>query len=76
MTEIEQTLKDSVSSYDMTVRSDDPSSSSEIPLTVYLVALGIILVVLLISCGSYFEPVLFLVTIGIAVVLNRGTGFL
>ena len=73
MAEIEQTLKDSFSSYDMTVRSDDPSSSSEIPLTVYLVAFGIILVVLLISCGSYFEPILFLATIGIAVLLNLGT---
>ena len=41
----------------------------------YLAAFGIILVVLLISCGSYFEPVLFLITIGIAVVLNLGTNF-
>ena len=53
----------------MTVKNDD-TSAPDIPLSVYLAAFGIILVVLLISCGSYFEPVLFLITIGIAVVLN------
>lgn len=45
-------------------------------LTNFIVSKRIyILVVLLISCGSYFEPILFLLTIGIAVVLNLGTNF-
>ena len=72
MAELEKTLEGSFKDYDITVRNDD-TSAPDIPLTVYLVALGIILVVLLISCGSYFEPILFLATIGVAVVLNLGT---
>lgn len=72
MAELEKTLEGSFKDYDITVRNDD-TSAPEIPLTVYLVAFGTILVVLLISCGSFFEPLLFLATIGVAVVLNLGT---
>ena len=73
--DIEKQTAKKFSGYEVTVKNDD-TSAPDIPFSVYLTAFGIILVVLLISCGSYFEPVLFLVTIGIAVVLNRGTGFL
>ena len=73
--DIEKQAAKKFSGYEVTVKNDD-TSAPDIPFSVYLTAFGIILVVLLISCGSYFEPVLFLVTIGIAVVLNRGTGFL
>lgn len=34
---------------------------------------GIILVIPRISCGSYFEPLLFIVNIAVAIVLNLGT---
>ena len=71
---IEKQVKEKFSDYEVTVKNDD-TSAPDIPLSVYLAAFGIILVVLLISCGSYFEPVLFLITIGIAVVLNLGTNF-
>lgn len=71
---VERQVKEKFSDYEVTVRNDD-TSAPDIPLSVYLAAFGIILVVLLISCGSYFEPVLFLITIGIAVVLNLGTNF-
>ena len=71
---VERQVKEKFSDYEVTVKNDD-TSAPDIPLSVYLAALGIILVVLLISCGSYFEPVLFLITIGIAVVLNLGTNF-
>ena len=71
---IERQVKEKFSDYEVTVKNDD-TSAPDIPLSVYLAAFGIILVVLLISCGSYFEPVLFLITIGIAVVLNLGTNF-
>ena len=73
--DIEKQAAKKFSGYEVTVKNDD-TSAPDIPFSVYLTAFGIILVVLLISCGSYFEPVLFLVTIGIAVVLNLGTGFL
>ena len=71
---VEKQIKEKFSDYEVTVKNDD-ASAPDIPLSVYLAAFGIILVVLLISCGSYFEPILFLVTIGIAVVLNLGTNF-
>ena len=71
---VEKQVKEKFSDYEVTVKNDD-TSAPDIPLAVYLAAFGIILVVLLISCSSYFEPVLFLVTIGIAVVLNLGTNF-
>ena len=71
---IEKQVKEKFSDYEVTVKNDD-TSAPDIPISVYLAAFGIILVVLIISCGSYFEPILFLVTIGIAVVLNLGTNF-
>ncbi len=71
---IEKQVTEKFSGYEVTVKNDD-TSAPDIPFSVYLAAFGIILVVLLISCGSYFEPILFLVTIGIAVVLNLGTNF-
>lgn len=71
---IENQVRKDYSDFDITLKNDD-TSAPDIPLSVYLAAFGIILVVLLISCGSYFEPVLFLITIGIAVVLNLGTNF-
>ena len=71
---IEKRVTEKFSGYEVTVENDD-TSAPDIPLSVYLAAFGIILVVLLVSCGSYFEPVLFLITIGIAVVLNLGTNF-
>ena len=71
---VEKQVKEKFSDYEVTVKNDD-TSAPDIPLSVYLAAFGIILVVLLVSCGSYFEPVLFLCTIGIAVVLNLGTNF-
>ena len=73
-TAVEKQVKEKFSGYEVTVKNDD-TSAPDIPLSVYLAAFGIILVVLLVSCGSYFEPVLFLITIGIAVVLNLGTNF-
>ena len=73
-TAIEEQVAETYSDYDLTIKNDD-TSSPDIPFSVYLAAFGIILIVLLISCGSYFEPVLFLITIGVAVVLNLGTNY-
>lgn len=71
---VEKQVTEKFSGYEVTVKNDD-TSAPDIPLSVYFAAFGIILVVLLISCNSYFEPLLFLITIGIAVVLNLGTNF-
>ena len=66
-TAIEEQVAETYSDYNLTIKNDD-TSSPDIPFSVYLAAFGIILIVLLISCGSYFEPVLFLITIGVAIV--------
>ena len=44
-----------------------------LPLYIVAVAIGLVLLILLILCNSWFEPVVFLVNIGIAVVINLGT---
>ena len=44
-----------------------------LPLYTMVVAVGLVLVILLLMCNSWFEPVIFMVNIGIAVVLNLGT---
>ena len=69
--ELERTLRED---FGASVANDD-TSAPEIPLTVYAVAFGVILLILLLACDSYFEPLLFLVTIGVAVALNLGTNY-
>lgn len=46
-----------------------------IPVSIMLAALAILLAVLFIMCGSWIEPLLFLMTIGIAVIINAGTNY-
>ena len=72
--EIEENVTSVFEDYDVTVRNNS-LKSPEIPITVYLAAFGIILVILLISCGSYFEPLLFLINIAVAIVLNLGNEY-
>ena len=72
---LEEKVASEFSDYDVTVRNDS-IKSPDIPLTVYLAAFVIIAVILLISCGSYFEPLLFLINIAIAIILNLGTNII
>ena len=44
-----------------------------LPLHMVFIAVGLVLLILLIMCNSWFEPVVFLVNIGIAVAINLGT---
>ena len=43
---------------------------------IMLIALPIIFVILLLTTTSWFEPVLFMITIGVAIMLNRGTNLI
>ena len=43
---------------------------------IMLIALPIIFLILLLTTTSWFEPVLFMITIGIAIMLNRGTNLI
>ncbi|MCD8332081.1 MAG: efflux RND transporter permease subunit [Oscillospiraceae bacterium] len=62
--------------YDMVYSVDDDSSSTDLPLWIVALAVVIVLVVLLIMSASWMEPVLFLITIGLAVVINMGSNLL
>jgi len=44
--------------------------------TIMKIAIGIIFLVLILTTNSWFEPVLFLSVIGVAIVLNRGTNLI
>ncbi len=69
---IEATITREFSSYEMSMKNDD-AMGANLPLWVILLAFGLLMVVLVIMCSSWFEPVLFLATIGVAVGLNMGT---
>ena len=43
---------------------------------IMLISLPIIFVILLLTTTSWFEPVLFMITIGVAIMLNRGTNLI
>ena len=47
-----------------------------LPLYIVIVSVGLVLLILLLMCNSWFEPVIFLVNIGIAVAINLGTNVL
>lgn len=70
--QIERDVADRFAGYDVAVRSDD-TSTPDIPPIVFILSIVLVTTILLIACPSYFEPVLFLITIGIAVLINQGT---
>lgn len=69
---IERALATEFNSYNIQFKNDDTSDVG-LPMWLILVAMSIVIVILFLMCGSWFEPVLFLVTIGFAVVMNAGT---
>ena len=70
---IEKEVKHIISDYDDAIMHNDNVGNGELPFWVVAIALTILLIILLAMCGSWFEPVLLLATIGIAVVINLGT---
>ena len=73
--QIERDVADRFADYDVAVRSDDTSTPG-IPPIVFILSIVLVTTILLIACPSYFEPVLFLLTIGVAVLLNQGTNII
>ena len=51
----------------------DSANHNGLPLWIALAAVGLILLILLIMANSWIEPLAFLITIGIAVLINMGT---
>ena len=72
---IEAELGSRFSGYTMTWKDDD-DGFPPIPVMLLVTALAILLTVLFFMCGSWIEPFLFLVVIGVAVVINGGTNFI
>ncbi len=69
---IEAALENDFAEYDLIYKNDN-MSDVEIPPVLLIGAVSIALVILFIMCGSWFEPVLFMVAIGFAVIINAGT---
>ena len=69
---IEKALETEFADYTVAWQNNDTSSPG-IPAMVIVVVMIIIFAILFTMCGSWFEPFLFLITIGIAIVINSGT---
>ena len=69
---IENALEKDFGDYHIVYQNDNQGVDG-IPLGLYAAAGAILVLILLVMCRSWFEPVLFLVNIGIAVVINEGT---
>ncbi len=69
---IERSLQYEFLNYDLVFKNDE-INQSQIPPWVLAIAIILVLIILFAMCGSWFEPVLFLATIGVAVLINGGT---
>lgn len=72
---IEKKLTDDFANHNMVYETDN-ETEAQIPIWIIAVALGIAFVILLLMSGSWLDPPLLMVTIGIAVVLNMGSNIL
>lgn len=72
LAEIERTLEQDFDQYDLTYKNDEASDTS-LPLWIVALALFILLVILLVMSASWIEPLLFIITIGLAILINMGT---
>lgn len=69
---IETALDENFNQYDMIYRNGDTSIGA-LPTWIICLAFAILMIILFIMCNSWIEPFLFLVTIGVAIVINMGT---
>ena len=72
---IESALESKFADYTVVWKNNDTGFPG-IPVLLIVVALAILLTVLFIMCDSWIEPLLFLVVIGVAVVINGGTNLI
>ena len=71
-TSIEKAIKENYSDYGVVVKNDN-ASTTELPMWLIALAFGLLMVVLFAMCGSWAEPFVFLLAIGVAIVINMGT---
>ncbi len=72
---IEKAVNSDFSDYSVNWKNDNVTTEG-IPAWVIIVAMGILLIVLFIMSSSWLDPILFIVTIGIAIVINMGTNLI
>ena len=72
---IESALDFNFADYNIVYKNDEMIQSS-VPMWVMGLAVVLVLIILFVMCGSWFEPVLFLATIGIAIGINAGTNLI
>lgn len=73
--EIRDTIESTFKDYEIVCKNDN-TTGTDLPLWVIVVAFSLLMVVLFVMCASWFEPVLFLATIGVAIGLNMGTNII
>ena len=69
---IESALQNGFAEYHIIFQNDNPGVDG-VPFWLFLAAGIILVIILLIMCRSWFEPVLFLINIGMAILINGGT---
>lgn len=72
MKAIKKALNQAFQGYEMAWHDDDVGIP-EVPAWILLSGVAAILLILLVMCGSWIEPFLFLAGIGFAVIINQGT---
>lgn len=76
----EQTIKAELNSQfsdrQMIYRDDNPSPTSELPLWIIIIAVLLLMLILFAMCASWLEPIVFLVAIATAILLNLGTNII
>ena len=72
MDSVEAAVKEGFSEYEMTYKVDNPAVT-DIPIWVIAVAMVIMLTIMLVMGSSWIEPLLFLASIGVSVLINMGT---
>ena len=72
--QVQDEISAAFTGYDLTI-----SSEAAMPVDILMIALPailILLVIFFIMCNSWFEPVIFLINIGVAIVINMGTNII
>ena len=69
---IEDAIEKQFSAYKMEYMNDNASSMA-MPWLMIAAAIVILLIILFVMSGSWFEPILFMATIGVAIAINMGT---
>ena len=72
---IEDTIRYKFADKDVVYKNGDAMGAT-LPMWVIIVAFTLLMIVLVVMCSSWFEPVLFLATIGVAIAINMGSNII